>query len=62
MLYWLFDYLQQGGHFPGARLMGYITVRSVAAVLLSLFISTIIGRRIIDRLARQCAISASRDR
>lgn len=50
MLYWLFDYLQQGGHFPGARLMGYITVRSVAAVLLSLFISTIIGRRIIDRL------------
>ena len=50
MLYWLFDYLQQGGHFPGARLMSYITVRSVAAALLSLFISTVIGRRIINRL------------
>lgn len=50
MLYWLFEYIQQDQHVPGARLMGYITVRSVAAVLLSLFISTVIGRRIISRL------------
>ncbi len=50
MLYWLFDYLQGGDHIPGARLMSYITVRSVAAAILSLFITTVIGRRIIERL------------
>ncbi len=49
MLYSLFEYLQ-AGNVPGARLMGYITVRSVVALLLSLFIATVIGRRIIDRL------------
>lgn len=30
--------------------MGYLTVRSVLALLLSLFLATVIGRRIIDRL------------
>lgn len=50
MLYWLFEYLQGGGHVPGARLLSYITFRSVAAVLLSLFISTVVGRHIIGRL------------
>ncbi len=49
MLYTLFEYLQ-AGNVPGSRLMGYITVRSVVALLLSLFIATVIGRRIIDRL------------
>lgn len=49
MLYTLFEYLQ-AGNIPGSRLMGYITVRSVVALLLSLFIATVIGRRIIDRL------------
>lgn len=52
MLYWLFDYLQSGDHVPGARLMGYITVRSVLAVLLSLFISMVVGRHIIGRLQK----------
>ena len=50
MLYSLFEYLQSSGGVPGARLMSYITVRSVVALLLSLFISAVIGRRIIDRL------------
>ncbi len=49
MLYSLFEYLQ-AGDVPGSRLMGYITVRSVVALLLSLFIATIVGRRIIGRL------------
>ncbi len=49
MLYSLFEYLQ-AGDIPGSRLMGYITVRSVVALLLSLFIATVVGRRIIDRL------------
>lgn len=49
MLYYLFEYLQQTD-FPGARLMNYITFRSGAALLLSLFIAIVFGRRIIDRL------------
>lgn len=49
MLYSLFEHLQ-AGDIPGSRLMGYITVRSVVALLLSLFIATVVGRRIIDRL------------
>lgn len=49
MLYYLFDFLQDS-HVPGARLMSYITFRSVAALLLSLFIALVFGRKIIDRL------------
>lgn len=49
MFYWLFHILEQYG-FPGARLMDYITFRSGIAFVLALIISTIIGRRIIDRL------------
>ena len=49
MLYYLFEYLQQLD-FPGARLMNYITFRSGAALLLSLFITIVFGRRIINRL------------
>ncbi|MCM1077005.1 MAG: phospho-N-acetylmuramoyl-pentapeptide-transferase [Bacteroides sp.] len=49
MLYYLFDILQDY-NFPGARLMTYITFRSGAALLLSLFIALVFGRKIIDRL------------
>lgn len=52
MLYYLFDLLSDSG-LPGARLMSYITFRSGAALLLSLFIAIFIGRRIIDRLQKQ---------
>ena len=52
MLYSLFEYLQLDGSFPGARLMGYLTVRSVIAVVLSLFISLVVGKHIIRRLQR----------
>lgn len=51
MLYYLFELLQQTG-FPGARLMSYITFRSGAALVLSIFIAIFIGRRIIDRLQK----------
>ncbi|MDE6377235.1 MAG: phospho-N-acetylmuramoyl-pentapeptide-transferase [Duncaniella sp.] len=50
MLYYLFDYIQ--GDVPGARLMTYITFRSVAAFLLALVIALVFGRKIIDRLQR----------
>ncbi|MCM1355657.1 MAG: phospho-N-acetylmuramoyl-pentapeptide-transferase [Staphylococcus sp.] len=49
MLYYLFEYLQKYD-FPGAGLMNYITFRSGAALLLSLFIALVFGRKIIDRL------------
>ena len=49
MLYSLFQYLENFD-FPGARLMDYITFRSGAALVLSLFIAIVFGRRIIDRL------------
>jgi len=49
VLYSLFELLQEG-HIPGSRLMSYITFRSGAALLLSLFIALVFGRKIIDRL------------
>ncbi len=51
MFYTLFNYLEQF-NFPGARLMDYITFRSGAALLLSLFIALVFGRKIIDRLQK----------
>jgi len=49
MLYDLFNYLDQLD-FPGAGMFKYISFRSGLALILSLFISTLIGRRIIDKL------------
>lgn len=49
MLYFLFEKLQDA-NVPGARLMDYITFRSVIAMVLSLFIATVIGRKLINRL------------
>ena len=49
MLYYLFNFLDQLD-FPGAGMFNYVSFRSGLALLLSLFISTAIGRRIINRL------------
>lgn len=49
MLYFLFEKLQDA-NVPGARLMDYITFRSVIAMVLSLFIASVIGRKLINRL------------
>lgn len=49
MLYYLFDYLNQLD-FPGAGMFRYVSFRSAIALILSLSISTIIGRRIINKL------------
>lgn len=48
MLYHLFDYFDF--NIPGAGLWGYISFRAGLALIFSLFISTIIGKRIIDGL------------
>ncbi|GHT12646.1 phospho-N-acetylmuramoyl-pentapeptide-transferase [Bacteroidia bacterium] len=51
MLYYLFKYLNELD-FPGAGVFHYISFRSAVALVFSLIISTIIGRRIIERLQR----------
>ena len=51
MLYYLFNYLDQID-LPGAGMFKYVSFRSGLALILSLFISTAIGRRIIDKLQK----------
>ena len=51
MLYELFNYLDQLD-IPGAGVFKYVSFRSVMAFILALFISTTIGRRIIDKLQK----------
>jgi phospho-N-acetylmuramoyl-pentapeptide-transferase len=50
MLYYLFEYLGSEYQLPGARLFGYISFRSAMAIILSLAISTIYGKKIINYL------------
>jgi phospho-N-acetylmuramoyl-pentapeptide-transferase len=49
MLYYLFNYLESL-NFPGARLFTFISFRSAAAIITSLIISLLIGKRIIQYL------------
>ncbi|GAA0718194.1 phospho-N-acetylmuramoyl-pentapeptide-transferase [Aquimarina litoralis] len=50
MLYYLFQYLENEYQFPGASLFQFITFRAAMAIILSLLISTIYGKRIISFL------------
>ena len=52
MLYYLFDYLHQMD-VPGSGVFQYITFRSGLAIILSLLISTVFGKKIINFLRRQ---------
>lgn len=52
MLYHLFQYLEEL-NFPGAGMFQYITFRSACAIILSLIIATVIGKRVIRLLRRQ---------
>ncbi|MEZ4839473.1 phospho-N-acetylmuramoyl-pentapeptide-transferase [Flavobacterium sp.] len=53
MLYYLFEYLDKTLDVPGTGVFQYITFRSGLAVLLSLMISTIFGKKIINFLRNQ---------
>jgi phospho-N-acetylmuramoyl-pentapeptide-transferase len=53
MLYYLFQYLENNFDVPGAGLFQYITFRSALAIILSLLISTVFGKRIINFLRNQ---------
>ncbi len=50
MLYYLFDYLDKQFHFPGAGVFQYISFRTALAVILSLLITTVFGKKLIDQL------------
>ncbi|WP_219226669.1 phospho-N-acetylmuramoyl-pentapeptide-transferase [Pedobacter antarcticus] len=53
MLYHLFEYLSAHYEFPGLRLFQYITFRTSLAIIISLIITTVYGRRIINYLHKK---------
>lgn len=54
MLYQLFEWFTKNGiKFPGSGLFHFITFRVLVAVLLSLFITTVYGKRLINILKRK---------
>jgi phospho-N-acetylmuramoyl-pentapeptide-transferase len=50
MLYYLFSYLEKNYSVPGAGVFQYITFRMAMAVITSLIVTTVYGRRLIDYL------------
>ena len=50
MLYYLFSYLEKNYSIPGAGVFQYITFRMAMAVITSLLVTTVYGRRLIDYL------------
>ena len=62
MLYYLFDWFkQQNIHFPGSGLFDFITFRVLLAMLLSLVIATLFGRKIINYLRKKQVGESVRD-
>ena len=53
MLYYLFEYLESQYQLPGASLFQFLSFRAALAVLVSLLLSTIFGKKIIDYLKRK---------
>src|ERR1700710_76945 len=50
MFYYLFTYLNKNYSIPGAGVFQYITFRMAMAVITSLLVTTVFGRRLIDYL------------
>lgn len=54
MLYHLFHWLTESGYkFPGSKLFDFITFRVMLAVILSLFITTVYGKKLIGFLQKR---------
>lgn len=53
MLYYLFRYLESAFDFPGAGLFNYISFRAAITLITSLFLSMIVGKRIIRLLQKK---------
>ena len=60
MLYYLFNYLEEL-NFPGARMFGYVSFRSLMAIILALLISAIFGQYFITLLKRKQIAETQRD-
>ncbi|MFK7001714.1 phospho-N-acetylmuramoyl-pentapeptide-transferase [Flavobacterium oreochromis] len=52
MLYYLFEYLDKVQDVPGTGVFQYITFRSALAIIMSLLLSTIYGKKVISYLRR----------
>ena len=50
MLYYLFEYLERAFQLPGASLFSYLTFRSAVAIIFSLLVTAVLGKRIIAML------------
>jgi phospho-N-acetylmuramoyl-pentapeptide-transferase len=61
MLYYLFIWLHEAFDFPGAGVFQYISFRAAFALILSLFISMIIGKRLIGFLRKKQVGETIRD-
>ena len=60
-MYYLFEYLEKEFQFPGASLFGFLTFRAALAIILSLLISTIFGKKIINILSAKQVGETIRD-
>jgi phospho-N-acetylmuramoyl-pentapeptide-transferase len=61
MLYYLFTWLHKAYNVPGAGVFQFISFRAAAALITSLFISMIIGKRLIDFLRKKQVGETVRD-
>lgn len=61
MLYYLFTYLRDQFHLMGAGVFNYITFRAAMAIILSLVISLLMGKRLIEFLRRKQVGETIRD-
>jgi phospho-N-acetylmuramoyl-pentapeptide-transferase len=61
MLYYLFTYLDKHFDIPGAGLFQFITFRTTLAVIVSLIISLLMGKRLIDFLHKKQVGETIRD-
>lgn len=61
MLYYLFTWLQDFFHIPGAGLWQYISFRTAMAVIVSLIITTVFGSRLINLLHKKQVGETIRD-
>src|SRR5690606_29518704 len=61
MLYYFFEYLDRTYDVPGTGLFNFITFRAILAVILSLFIAIVYGKKIITFLQQKQVGESIRD-
>jgi phospho-N-acetylmuramoyl-pentapeptide-transferase len=61
MFYYLFHYLRETYKMPGANVFNYITFRAALAIIVSLIISAVFGKRLITMLRRKQVGETVRD-